>query len=1431
MKKIYVLLLFIVLASMVKGQINLPGFRFLNENKMISSEREVSFIFLDPNNHSSSEIITTINQALQQQNINWTRATRIGVVDVARYRVYFSVDVLSGTASRYANLYTIPDYSYAAIIQLPPITLQSYWLSADETKFFVGSEHEMRLNGSQKGVTYSLMYGDTPVKSLVGTGSALVFKFYAANEGVYKVKAKYVNDSLMMSGQVYLSLYDICNTGVISFDSLQYILYQFPAALKIDIHINVNPTQLPGYIAELQKIVDYCNAGKIVTWSDTLEMELLTGEGNTRELRISSRFKVDKYCYGILLFNYGTGLLQILHRPVMKPKEWHHVKEYTTVTPGNQVLDITYMDNLGREMQRVSVKGSPSGKDVIQPVVYDAVGRSSKEYLPYAIAGSGSFRENALVQQDSFYQARYGDSHYAFTESVYDNTVDDKVVEQSGPGASWRLGGGHTTRSEYRLNEAGDQVKKYELEGSSVKLSGQYKVGALQVVKVTDPQNNVSFEYRDWKGNLIAKETRLSSGKRVLTYSVYDEMGKLRYIIPPLQDSLFTSGTKTLSDLSKYCYYMEYDEYGRMYKRYNPGAGVVIHLYDKRGRLVFTQDGEQRVGNKWSFRKYDELNREVISGICTGNEVDLRTALQAQTVFGERRGTALHGYTNVTCPTGVTTAACHLITYYDDYNWTGQSQVAYSLADAIGDTKNSDVLGHLTGTKIKVLGITSDQWLLSAEYYDGKYRAVQSVKQLYPSGTEIASNAHDFSDRVIRVKLKQTVGSLVTEYNKYFTYDERGRELKVEQQITGDNVNGRVTLVENVYDELGHMSSSKLHNGGEVRSYHYNVGGSVTGVSSSRFSYSLSYDQVSVSGAVARYDGNVNALTWKNNNGTEKAYLYTYDPMGQLGSASYKEKNGSNWINSTGKFNVSGLSYDLNGNLKSLRRNDSGGAALHTLSYTYNLPDNGNAVSQVTLNGTLSGTYAYNANGNMTVDGRRGVTIHYNDLNLPSEVIQGSEKVSYIYSALGEKLAMQVNNRSGSSLTYYRGAMVYNGNSLNYILHPVGMTRKVSSGFVYDYFLTDHLGSTRVVLEASGSTLTAIQTTEYYPFGLAFTCNSLDKNKYLFSGKEIQDVEIGGKMLNLLDFGSRFYDPIVARWLCQDPFFQFVMPYGYCGNNPILCIDADGEFAWILIPIAIGAISNVIENWDDISSAGGWKAVGKFLGYAALGGGNGALSFCCPGWGSVAGEGAMGMGNMLIRNGMDGSVTNVLRTGLVRAGSAFVGGNTGRALGKLAGKGLNNLYANIWVNQLASDVMESETSGFVTNFGISFMNNGGNFNAALKDATKVENIVLNGVSGLGSGVKKVLDFKADLKTANAQVIQQKMELPNETVMPRMPDVMKSKSNSLSIPEVVNPHTLPLPMLPEIRLGKQFTPSMRIINHHSIKIWIETNKVIKLKIKK
>ena len=114
------------------------------------------------------------------------------------------------------------------------------------------------------------------------------------------------------------------------------------------------------------------------------------------------------------------------------------------------------------------------------------------------------------------------------------------------------------------------------------------------------------------------------------------------------------------------------------------------------------------------------------------------------------------------------------------------------------------------------------------------------------------------------------------------------------------------------------------------------------------------------------------------------------------------------------------------------------------------------------------------------------------------------------------------------------------------------------------YFMKDHLGSTRLVISIVGTAdPRVVQTTEYYPFGLAMnSLGNLSSNKYLYNGKEYQDAAVGDLgALGLYDYGARFYDPEIGRWTGIDPLaskYASLSPYAYCGNNPVRYIDPNG---------------------------------------------------------------------------------------------------------------------------------------------------------------------------------------------------------------------------------------------------------------------------------
>jgi len=208
--------------------------------------------------------------------------------------------------------------------------------------------------------------------------------------------------------------------------------------------------------------------------------------------------------------------------------------------------------------------------------------------------------------------------------------------------------------------------------------------------------------------------------------------------------------------------------------------------------------------------------------------------------------------------------------------------------------------------------------------------------------------------------------------------------------------------------------------------------------------------------------------------------------------------------------------------------------------------------------------YAYDANGNMTRDDNKGITVTYNELNLPTEVDFGNDnRIEWIYSASGEKLRKTVYFSGGVSVvTDYIGSFVYKDGALDFFHTSEGRVEHDNGSFEYQYAIKDHLGNTRVLFAASDSdTLVIKQVVHYYPFGLQLAgigSTGGSDNKFLYNGKELEDEH----NLYWYHYGARYYDPQLGMWHSIDPADEFYSPYVGMGNNPMVLTDPDGMDVW-----------------------------------------------------------------------------------------------------------------------------------------------------------------------------------------------------------------------------------------------------------------------------
>jgi hypothetical protein len=788
----------------------------------------------------------------------------------------------------------------------------------------------------------------------------------------------------------------------------------------------------------------------------------------------------------------------------------------------------------------------------------------------------------ALTIQNAFNQTLYPGETNFYSEVTLENSPLSRTLNSYMPGNSW-VGSLKGSSVLNLINTAADNVQIWNIaaaQGSIPTTTGAYQAGQLYKTIAKDINNLQTIVYKDKEEHVVLKKIQVTAAADagngslhngwLCTYYVYDDYGNMRFMITPkvvaLIDGIWIISPAIADEL---CYRYEYDLLNRAIINKSPGAGEEWSVYDQRNRLVMSQDANQRLQQKWTYFQYDNQDRPIATGLMN-DPVNYNNLTYHQS-------NAFVASVNPSYP-NIASYTTELLsqTYYDNYNWVGGTGSGLSSALDQSNVSNTTYFyspsnstfpyaqplvqtvmnrGLVTGSKREVLGSGGSQYLYAVNFYDDKGRTIQTQGTNITGAIDKTTTQYSWTGTEMRILEQHNKNGSPSQSHNMLTkmnYDFSGRLQDVKKTISSIINTAPVTTISSPektiatysYNELGQVKNKTLgvHPtfGGpiETLTYDYNVHGWLTGINKNftqqsnngnYFGMELAYDKItSVNGTTTftnpAYNGNVAGQIWKTKgDGVPRKYDYTYDNANQLINANFVQntsQSGSTWDKTYIDYSVNNITYDLNGNIKSLNQNGFvlGGATpnIDNLNYNYLNTDNSNRLMNVIDNAnnpqskigdfhyavskTINSVdYGYDGNGNQTSDVNKSISsITYNLLNLPSVItVAGKGTITFTYDAVGNKLKKitQENNATVpyngtnyttdiTTITSYIGGYLYQSKvysnpslsalniaeALQSVDHEEGRARIVyplygqPAYFAFDYFVKDNLGNIRVTV-------------------------------------------------------------------------------------------------------------------------------------------------------------------------------------------------------------------------------------------------------------------------------------------------------------------------------------------------------------------------------
>lgn len=427
--------------------------------------------------------------------------------------------------------------------------------------------------------------------------------------------------------------------------------------------------------------------------------------------------------------------------------------------------------------------------------------------------------------------------------------------------------------------------------------------------------------------------------------------------------------------------------------------------------------------------------------------------------------------------------------------------------------------GKLVASQTRILdnGITNNfvsgrEWITSVYFYDEFGRVIQTqVQNPWNTGDwDVNASQYNFSGQLVLDITKYyswgTSNKPTTKIQNHYIYGVNTGRLDVVKQKIDDGY--WQPIAGNNYDELWRLKIKWLGNV-EEQVYDYNLRGQLTGINKDElfnttsntlytktFFEELNYEQ---GFSQKRYDGSISGFQWRVRGSDPMAYGYSYDEDGRMTAADFREYNGGTptWNNTNTDFSVWDLSYDMNGNILGMKQKgydqNYAKTTIDELTYDYtagnqlqnvtdaignvSAPDIYDFVDGNTHASTSLNDYEYDESGNLKKDRNKDITnIDYTHFNLPSVITKGNgDNVQNIYTATGTLLQKTITENSTPVTYRYWGPFEYKDDVLEFLTHSEGRARYIPGVmpeedlFKYDFFVRDHLGNVRTVVEGSST--------------------------------------------------------------------------------------------------------------------------------------------------------------------------------------------------------------------------------------------------------------------------------------------------------------------------------------------------------------------------